>query len=472
MNQKRIVVSTSAFACGLCLSIGQVHSNAQAPGEAAPASQAAPPTPPAAGGVAIEFSRESGTGQGVETENAKQQAEEFINSKGWSLDSDTDGFWAVTAAASIPCGPDDTAFQQCRQQAYEEALLNAKTKLAEFLRAEVSTQLESSVNSGGASNPAKPSTTAAKQQDSTLLGKAKLLLESKVDELLAKQGIKKDTPEAKAVMSEVIESKDFKSALFLQARAELSGLQAYKTFETTLKGKKGQIAVIAIHSPKSAQLHQALLGKGEAPRSEVKESIRKWASTEGPNVLLYTQGAQPRANEKGEVVLVGFGQSVAMTNSDLSEEVAVEKANFAAQGALRRFMGELITVSKSDEQSSSLKALANEAEEFKSNSSFSKKSTATGALLGMGGAKEVYSWSAVHPASGKKIFGSVYVYSASQARKANEMYFAFMQAGGAAGGAGSFGVAPPPAAPAAPAAKKVTPAGKNSKGDGAEGEAP
>ena len=497
MNQKKFIVSTVAFACGLCLFCcdGQVQSNAQAPreavpasqaaalaqapGEAVPASQAAAPaqTQSEAGGVAIEFSREAGTGQGVQTENAKQQAEEFVNSKGWELDSDTDGFWAVIAEASLPCGPDSPSFQQCREQAFEEALLNAKTKLAEFLRVEVSSILESSLSeitrSGDASNPTNPA--AAQQVDSTLLGKAKTLLNFEVDKLMAARGIKAGTPEAKEAMeeitSEVIQQKDFESALFLQARAELSGLQAYKTFETSLKGKKGTIAVVAIHSPKSAQLHQALLGKGDPPMSDAKESIRKWAQTEGPKVLLYTHGAQPRANEKGEVVLVGFGQSVAQSDSDLSREIAGEKATIAAQGALRRFMGELITVSKSSEQSSSLKDYANSTDVFKSNSAVQKESNAIGGKLGMSGAKEVYSWNAVHPASGKTVIGSVYVFSVSQARKANKMFFDFQKAGGAAGGAGSFGVAPPPEVPAASKPKKV-PTGKDSSGDGAEGEAP
>ena len=43
---------------------------------------------------------------------------------------------------------------------------------------------------------------------------------------------------------------------------------------------------------------------------------------------------------------------------------------------------------------------------------------------------------------------------------------------GAAGGAGSFGVAPPPKAPPSQAAKKVAPTGKDSKGQGAEGDTP
>ena len=496
MNQKRFIVSTSALACGLCLFIGPVPSCAQAPGESKD-SQAAPPVakpatvvlataaPAAAapvaaarkqseaGGVAIEFSREAGIGEGVETENAKEQAEKFVTEKGWTLDAESDGFFAVVANASLSCGPDSKTFQQCREMAFEEALMNAKAKLAEFMRMQVSTQLEKDVIQIGGVNSPDP---IAQSNDNSLLAKAKLLMHNEVDKLMAERGIKLGTPEAEKAQreftGEVLEQKNFKSAVLVQARAELSGLQAFRTFETSLKGKKGSIAVVAIHSPKSAQLHQALLGKGEAPRAEAQISIREWAQTEGPKVLLFTQGTQPRTNEKGEVVLVGFGQSAATSDSELSQEVAEEKAQMAAQAALRRFMGELIVVSKASEQSSSLKEYGEVATEFQSNSSFSKKMSATGSLLGMSGAKEIYSWSAVHPGNGKKVYGSVYVYSVSQARAANAMYFDMQKAGGAAGGAGSFGVAPPPKAPPSQAAKKVAPTGKDSKGQGAEGDTP
>ena len=496
MNQKKFIVSTSALACGLCLFIGPVPSCAQAPGESKD-SQAAPPVakpatvvlataaPAAAapvaaarkqseaGGVAIEFSREAGIGEGVETENAKEQAEKFVTEKGWTLDAESDGFFAVVANASLSCGPDSKTFQQCREMAFEEALMNAKAKLAEFMRMQVSTQLEKDVIQIGGVNSPDP---IAQSNDNSFLAKAKLLMHNEVNKLMAERGIKLGTPEAEKaqleITGEVLEQKNFKSAVLVQARAELSGLQAFRTFETSLKGKKGSIAVVAIHSPKSAQLHQALLGKGEAPRAEAQISIREWAQTEGPKVLLFTQGTQPRTNEKGEVVLVGFGQSAATSDSELSQEVAEEKAQMAAQAALRRFMGELIVVSKASEQSSSLKEYGEVATEFQSNSSFSKKMSATGSLLGMSGAKEIYSWSAVHPGNGKKVYGSVYVYSVSQARAANAMYFDMQKAGGAAGGAGSFGVAPPPKAPPSQAAKKVAPTGKDSKGQGAEGDTP
>ncbi len=464
MNRGRIIVSTS-IVCGLCVSVVQSNVNAQDPGDAGKSAQTAD-----AGGVAIEFSKEAGTGEGVETENAEEQAIKFITSKGWTQDTESDGFFTVIGTSTLSCGPDSKDFQRCRQMAYSTAMLNAKTQLAEYLRAEVSTELESSVGNPGISKPPIPGKT-----DLTLYEKGLLLLNSEVDKLMAERGVDvgspKETVERKEIEKDVLQSKEFESAIELQAIAEISGLQAYRTFETSLKGKKGSIAVVAIHSPKSAQLQSALLGNGEAPRAAVQMSIREWAQTEGPEVLLYTQGAQPRSDQKGEVVLVGFGQAVGASDSDLSRELAMEKADLNAQGELRRFMGEFISVNKAEKTSSSLKEYSDSLEEFKSNEKLEKNSKAIGDKLGMSGAKKVYTWNAVHPANGQKVYGSVYVYSVSQARAANKLYFDFKKAGGAAGGAGSLGIAPPPTPPASPA-KKATPTGKDSSGAGAEGDAP
>jgi len=432
----------------------------------------------APGGVAVELSKESGTGQGVE-EDAADKAQAFINQKGWSMDKSKDGFLALIGSASIPCLPgiagDNgmSSFERCRQAAFEQALLQAKAKLAEYLRMEVCTSLESTLTQGNPKKTLAPTPSSAMPPQ--LLDKAKMLLNFELDRRLKERGIvigddEKSQRAARESAAEVLQSNEFKSAIEATARAELSGTQAYRSFETMGKGK-GKIAVIAIHSDKSAQLHQALMGEGEAPAAPAGAAmgIRDWARMEGPQVMLYTHGAQPRTSETGEVVLVGFGQASPLTDSGLSEDIAVEQAILEAQGALRRFMGEFIEVNKSATNSISLKELSNANQEFKDTSSFQKKTTAIGAKLGMPGAKEVLQWKSVHPASGKMVYGSVYVWSVSDARKANALFLDFAKAGGASGGAGSFGVKPDE-----PAKKPLAtaPAGKSSKGEGAEGERP
>ena len=472
MNQKRIIVSTSAFACGLCLSIGQVHSNAQAPGEAAPATQAAPPTPPAAGGVAIEFSRDAGLGQGSLTISARKQADNYLTEHLSELENK--GVKTKLASQAIRVSADDPNFDQFRRQAFETALLEAKAEMAKFLGSTVSSEVKQRVKKGNpqAELASKP---ASKSEAPSLLDKALKIVELKLDAELKKQGVdpnkgEKEQKEARDIADKIIRKEDFTNEVELLALNELSGMQSYRTFESCPKGKNGEIAVIAIQSPKSKQLQAALMGKGPPPLSDVKLSIRKWAQSEGSEVLLYTQGAQPRTNERGEVCLVGYGQCAAASEDGSDIDDARAQARLFAVAALRRFMGEVIAVQEKVDESSSISSFKSGAKDILADASFKKSVSAAGDALGMSGFDEVWDWEAVHPSSGKTVVGFVYQWSHSAMLEANQLREDMKAAGGASGGRGGLDLKPPTQsakAPSAPASK-----GKASDGKGAAGEAP
>jgi hypothetical protein len=417
--------------------------------------------------VAIEFATDAGLGQGVpDGKDARAMAEDFIAAKGWTRDKQTDGFLTVVGSAQLSCMPGHVDFQQCRRQAFAEAMLDAKRKLAETLRAEISTKLSVSSKSG---DPAKVLKDAAAEPGSDdLLGKAKALLGKELDRRLAEYGDAPDAAAAAQLADEVRISKEFQEAVEVIAMAELSGLQAYQSFES-IGGKNGMVAVVAIHSDKSAQLQRALLGKGEPPLAPSKEPIITWLRGLDKSVLLYTHGAQPRTNERGEVVLVGFGQASPKGDGGLAQDEAREQAETHAQSALRQFMGEFIDANKRSIESSTTKDFVEASQVYESKSSFAKSVLAIAGKLGMSGASEIYTWQSVHPSTGQKVYGSVYVWSVSAARNANKQYLDFKQAGGGAGGAGSFDL--PPAKNPVPESPK-TPAGKPSRGAGAQGEEP
>ena len=430
---------------------------------AAPLAQAPDP----GGGVAIEFATDAGLGQGVpDGKDARAMAEEFIAAKGWTKDKQTDGFLTVVGSAQLPCMPGHADFQQCRREAFAEAMLDAKRKLAEFLRAEISQELRVSIEVG---DPAKAlRDAAAKPGSDDLLGKACVLLGKELDKRLAEYGVAPDGAPAGELADKVLGSKEFKSAVLVTAMAELSAIQAYQAFES-IGGKNGMVTVVAIHSDKSAQLQRALLGKGPPPLAPSKEMIITWLRGLDKSVLLYTHGAQPRTNERGEVVLVGFGQASPKGDLGLAQSVARKQAETNAQGALRQFMGEFIDANKRSIESSTIEMFDEASEVYESNSSFSESVSAIAGKLGMSGASEIYTWESVHPSTGQKVYGSVYLWSVSAARNANKQYIDFKQAGGGAGGAGSFDL--PPAKKPVPESPK-TPAGKPSRGSGAQGEEP
>lgn len=473
MNQFKFQsIVTAAFACGLCLSIGQVHSNAQAPGEASPTSQAAPPTPPAAGGVAIEFSREAGLGQGSLTISARKQADNYRTEHESELEGE--GVKIKIGSAGIRVPADHPDFDQFRRQAFETALLEAKAEMAKSLGSTVSSEVSQRVKRG---NPKVElaSKSASNSEAPSLLDKALQIVELKLDAQLKKEGVDpnkgvKEEEMARKIAGEIIRTEDFKNQVEVLALNELSGMQSFRTFESCPKGKEGEIAVIAIHSPKSKKLQAALMGRGPAPLSDVKLPIRKWAQSEGPMVMLYTQGAQPRTNELGEVCLVGYGQCAAASEDGSDIDDARAQARSFAVAALRRFMGEMIAVQERADESSSITGFKSGAKEILASPDFSKSVSAAGAALGMAGFDEVWDWEAVHPSSGRTVIGVVYQWSHSAMLEANQLREDMKAAGGASGGRGGLDLKPPTPsakAPSAPASK-----GKASDGKGAAGEAP
>ena len=472
---KRPTVGLVLMTVSVLASINVAQSAAQeaGPPPAAP-TQAAPDA--AAGGVAIEFTKDAGIGSSAAGLSARTQAEQFKRDRFPARESEA-GLLIYIGSASVPCGPDDAAFQQCRRQAFDEALLMAKADLAEFLRAEVETSLMSRINEPGDSESVgRAASPPVSKAPPGLLEKAVAILNHEVDKELARRGIKlggEGAEEAKKeVQIKILSQSDFQSAVRVTALAGIAALQSYRTFEGCGSDGKCDIAVIAIVSTKSEALHAALMGIGEPPRSDCKMDIGRWAEEQGPNVLLYTHGAQARTNAKGEVVLVGFGQASVVTDSGRSVDAARQKAKMKAQGALRQFMGELVTVNGAAvEASISLEAAEKSDSRFRVSESFVREIMAVGEKLGMAGMREVFSWEFVHPASGKMVYGSVVMLSYSQVLAANKMFEDFKKAGGARGGAGTFGIKPPPE-PAKTPAPAVRPTGKASSGKGAEGEEP
>jgi hypothetical protein len=178
-----------------------------------------------------------------------------------------------------------------------------------------------------------------------------------------------------------------------------------------------------------------------------------------------------RTNERGELVLVSFGQSSPRLGSARSADAAKKKANVQAYGEMRRFLGELVASAETDAEASSLTEYADKTSEFKSASRFTEEASSRGEKLTMPGVLEAYTWSKQHPQSDRETQGCVLVLSVSEMIEANELRKLFKAAGGAAGGAGGSNLTRP-AGESAAKDKPKQPSGGSSSGAGAEGVDP
>lgn len=450
---------------------------------AAPAAATAPQAA-VAGGVTVEYQADYGTAAASDGKDAFDQAQAFLSSKGWSEGKNANGMIVTIGKASLACGSDSDRFDDCRRQAYAQAMFDAKKELAKYMSLEVSASMSSMYREG---DIAKQLAQTRAQQVAEVPGvvqKVALLANAYIDEELKSRGVNFGQEQAGKVEAErqreiemarkeadqLLSSDEFKSAVEAVAMAECSAIQAYRTFEYIPAGAKGSIAVVAIYSEKSGQLQRALLGLGEAPAGAPKEAISAWAAAQGAGALLYTFGTQPRVNEKGELVLVAFGQSTPIGTSERHFDAAEKKAALNAQGDARRFLGELVMSQERQIEASTLKEFADSSSILQSQSSYEEALASRAERLSMPGGLRTFRWKMRHPLSAKTTVGVVYVYSVSGALEANKLRDMFKAAGGAAGGAGISNKRPSEApSPQKPEQKR--PLGGGS-GTGAEGDEP
>jgi hypothetical protein len=264
---------------------------------------------------------------------------------------------------------------------------------------------------------------------------------------------------------------EFMQATEVAAQAEIGGLQAFRYFESgSSSGTAPSIAVVAVYSPKAAKVQLALLGKGPAPTDMPKTSVGSWAEELGKEVLMYTHGCQPRTNEKGEVVLVAFGQVTPISNRP-DRGRALDRAATRAFGEARMFLGEYVQALDTDMLASTVQEYVDEPSIVRNESQYMSKIESRAEELKLPGGLNVCDWEYEDPATGKTTYGVVRVFSVSQALEANKILDMMKKAGGAAGGRGlSNAKAPPGAASSGASSPKGT--GNTSGGAGAAGEDP
>lgn len=399
------------------------------------------------GGVVIEMSDDAGGGEWT-SRDARPQAMEYVQGeKGWAIGGNDGGrFYVVVESETIPCGPENKNFVTCRNLAFMGAMLKAKKAMAEFLDAEVASQLSriQSMQQAEATTPEG-------------LGLEDSAVEGMSDEMLAMMGqdpkgsgleSKPDagsTPASEPRKSgeKPVISTQLASAVQIKARCEVSSLQAYRVFESIGADGKGQIAVVCVYSNKSHELRDALVGKGEAPTGAPGPRISDWAKEQGPEGLLYAMGPQYRYDENGNLVLMAFGQAMPISSSGQAEDVARDQARAAAQQALRQYLGEMVATETSNRESASVDEYASGAQRVMNDVAFRSQITAAADALKMPGMSAAYSWEADHPQTDRPIYGVVMTMSVADAIKANGLRERFMSDGGSRGGRGIADRKPP-----------------------------
>ena len=428
-----------------------------------------------------------GAGQSGGT-NARQMATDFLSSSGLvqGFDSTTNRFVAI-GSATMPCDASNSEkFQLSRNATFERAMVDVKTQMAKYLKQEISTAVSSIYKEPKTGDQVEKLNAATAPAQAPPLGDVQI--KAKVDvwgvqfdvssmgadralnlaqEEANNQNIDLTQPDAPAKMKVLLSSDSFSKAVEVISKQEVVAVQCFQSFESIQNGEC-IVAVIGVVSPKSMAMAAAILGSGEAPKGEKKESIKDWLNTlKTTGKLLYTRGIIQRADENGDIVLISFGQAAPRTDGGRSMDAAFGKATTNADGSLRQFAGELVLCSSSNEEGYTLKEFDDKTKDFQSESAYEEKYKAVAQGLEVSGFAEKMREEVVHPSGNQKVAIVVKEWNLKNSQQANVLRKKFNDMRGSAGGKGATGQTPPSGSPSGKSSGGTPPA--DSKGVGAAG---
>lgn len=371
----------------------------------------------------------------VNTKGAKKIIEEYLTSKyGKSngvMQNKNGQFIATIGVGAIQAPKGHRNYNQSRVNAFDKAMLDAKAKMAKFLEQEISVAVESAYAEipeqldGPEQEMAK---TIASMDDNSIVGKAKKLISKKLDNALRKEGYDPDASKdrnsarAKEIQRKIdnIMSKDeFKKVISSGAKSVISGGQALYTVEVAV-GKRSEIGVALVWSPSLASMANSLVtGKPVAGAKAKKPIIQQ--ITKDTDKLISTFGVQQKINEKGEYVLVSYGQSTAISQSSRAQQAASDKARQNADALIRQFAGEYVAVNEAQENAEqTLEYRDGSLPDYTSLDSYKVTQATLAKKMVINGIDEIHSWDAVHPISGQTVYGVVCTWSPRQAQEARK----------------------------------------------------
>ncbi len=344
----------------------------------------------------------SDAGIGENAHDPMAAAAEFLQMngflEGWDPESQT---LTVVASAGLPCGPDNpAAFADCRNAAFQLAMLDAKKQIAEFLAAEIESTVKSLYIEPSA--PPELQTVADEQEYEARFRAASSAAEKAILEMGGGAVVEllRNTLESPGDYAAISSTETFRSAVKVVARQQVAAVQCVRSFESISGDKGGRIAVVAILSPKSVAIAKSLLGEGPRILTTERASLAGWvAGLEQESQLLYTHGVIQRTNENGELCLIAFGHASPRTPNERSMDAAYQKARLNAMQALRQYAGELIASSADQSTGYDLTTFADNTQEFENDLSFTAAIDAVAKKLTLPGVSQLARTKLMHPQS-------------------------------------------------------------------------
>ena len=356
---------------------------------------------------------------GAMAPDAMQKALDYVNSKKWQTGRNNDGSYIAIGQAGIDGREGTENWEKQRVNAYSKAMLDAKAKMAEFFAAKIQQSMESSYTEGNfGKNEEEDNVT---KQEKGLFEKVNLLLNAKLDTQLEKEGISLEDPnkqeEIQEIKLNILATESFKSEIAKVAESEICGLMVSKVFLDN-----GDLVVVCRQSDKVMQLAAAMAQNAPAPKVKPRTgtTISEWINGFKIKDLYPLVGVQLRSDENGDIAIISFGQSCTTSASKTMLRASRNKADLSADGFIRQFAGEAVTVAKSVAATESKDVLSGDDIQIQIEESSSEKIASVSKSLELPGISTVRQWNFTDSESGLTYVGVVKRWTITSAQGAVE----------------------------------------------------
>ncbi len=281
----------------------------------------------------------------------------FVIEKGWKefeLNTTKDGRKIRVACGRAGIGepPANKDFLSSRTVAFNDALLNIQKRFSEFEGKKIQVQISNALQKGFGiddktkiekDEELKESVEEAKSDD--LFKKLFKLANNEIDKKL--EGVnKEESANQQKIQKEVdgvMQSKVFEKVIQTASETSLNGLQSYKVWEQCKAGEKQcKISILALRSSEQGQLANAILSQN-SENLKGKPSSKPLPTKFTPKQVMANVGVRVKRDLAGNYHLLSTAVSLIETDSDLSEEIAIDEVVTEADSNLRIFAGAQVT---------------------------------------------------------------------------------------------------------------------------------
>jgi hypothetical protein len=315
-------------------------------------------------------------------------------------------------------------------------MMNAKKDILKFIESEISREVTFDEKEGDFTWEKEAAAKKAEPQEESALQKIKRktlsLINATLDEKLQEKGVDPNSNDpadqemVEEVAREVTNSTIFSDIVRSSSQSQLKGIRRIFVSESIKQGEQGEICVVALYSPKTMAMADAIfsdpsLAPAGTPNQPIKQQIPNWKTSEGVSELLSTFGTEMLRDEKGQFHVIAYAQSTPKSKSKKSQNIAIQKARLRAEGTLRSFAQEYTVLNEATENYEVSKELAGAMEEYDGGDAFQKTIRSVSGPSKINGIRQLGVWGAKHPLTEQIIIGSIVSWSPDDANDARQL---------------------------------------------------